>query len=51
MQLITCSLHGFGIVGCKSTAPDLFCRILAPWNNHAAANPAKNRLGGVDFRY
>jgi len=23
----------------------------APWNNHAVANPAKNGLGGVDFRY
>jgi uncharacterized protein (TIGR04255 family) len=29
----------------------LFCRLLAPWNNHAAANPAKNGLGGADFRY
>ena len=29
----------------------LFCRLLAPWNNHAAANPAKNDLGGADFRY
>jgi len=23
----------------------------APWNNHAAANPAKNGIGGADFRY
>jgi len=29
----------------------LFYRLLAPWNNHAAANPAKNGLGGADFRY
>ncbi|MDP1574310.1 MAG: hypothetical protein Q8L78_05210, partial [Coxiellaceae bacterium] len=29
----------------------LFCRFLAPWNNHAAAKSAKNDLGGVDFRY
>jgi len=29
----------------------LFHRLLAPWNNHAAANPAKNGLAGADFRY
>ena len=29
----------------------LFCRFLAPWNNHAAANPAKNGLGVADFHY
>ncbi len=29
----------------------IFHRILAPWNNHAAANPAKNGLAGADFRY
>jgi hypothetical protein len=28
----------------------LFCQLLAPWNNHAAVNPAKSGLGGVDFR-
>jgi hypothetical protein len=29
----------------------LFHRLLAPWNNHAVENPAKNGLAGADFRY
>ena len=44
------SLSDFGIVGCKSTAAAPFHRLLAPLNNHAAANPEINSLAGADFR-
>jgi len=29
----------------------IFHRILAPWNDHAAANPATNGLAGAASRY
>jgi len=52
-------VHPIGLGACRtleSSAANrpqrpIFHRLLAPWNHHAAANPAKTGLAGADFRY